>query len=184
MTRRERLTAIFWGHPPDRPAVKVWGADPRGELAREINLVSGIAFPILVRGKVAAVMEFFSDIPHEEDQEMLVIMGQIGAQIGQVIERNRALEQLAAAMERTELANRAKTEFLANMSHELRTPLNSIIGFSEIVMNEVFGPIDNERYADYASHYGNSTSNEVFSYELASSINIEKWIISSVSIRI
>ena len=124
---------------------------PRAELAREIKLASGIAFPILVRGEVAAVMEFFSDIRHEEDQEMLVIMGQIGAQIGQVIERNRALEQLATAMERTELANRAKTEFLANMSHELRTPLNSIIGFSEVVMNEIFGSIENERYAGYVS---------------------------------
>jgi two-component system cell cycle sensor histidine kinase PleC len=39
------------------------------------------------------------------------------------------LEQLARALEETEIANKAKTNFLANMSHELRTPLNSIIGF-------------------------------------------------------
>ncbi len=47
-------------------------------------------------------------------------------------------------------ANRAKTEFLANMSHELRTPLNAVIGFSEVIKNQIFGPLGNQRYADYA----------------------------------
>lgn len=48
-------------------------------------------------------------------------------------------------------ANRAKTEFLANMSHELRTPLNAVIGFSEVLKNRLFGPLGNERYAEYAA---------------------------------
>jgi signal transduction histidine kinase len=43
----------------------------------------------------------------------------------------------------------AKSAFLANMSHELRTPLNSIIGFSEVMRNESFGPLGSERYAEY-----------------------------------
>jgi signal transduction histidine kinase len=48
-----------------------------------------------------------------------------------------------------EMANRSKSEFLANMSHELRTPLNAIIGFSEIIADELFGPISNEKYLEY-----------------------------------
>lgn len=50
----------------------------------------------------------------------------------------------------SDLANRAKSEFLANMSHELRTPLNSIIGFSEIIKNETFGPMGQNAYKEYA----------------------------------
>jgi len=46
-------------------------------------------------------------------------------------------------------ANRAKSEFLAAMSHELRTPLNAIIGFSEMISNEMLGPLGNDTYRGY-----------------------------------
>jgi two-component system, cell cycle sensor histidine kinase PleC len=51
---------------------------------------------------------------------------------------------------RAEDANRSKSEFLANMSHELRTPLNAINGFSEIMSEEMFGPLGDGRYKEYS----------------------------------
>lgn len=56
---------------------------------------------------------------------------------------------LMQAKEAAERAYSAKSQFLANMSHELRTPLNAIIGFSEMIQQQLLGPIGNEKYLDY-----------------------------------
>lgn len=53
------------------------------------------------------------------------------------------------ARRRAEDANLAKSRFLATMSHELRTPLNAILGFSEVIANEVMGPLENPHYKEY-----------------------------------
>ena len=58
-------------------------------------------------------------------------------------------EELVAARRAAEAANAQKSEFLAKISHEIRTPLNAIIGFSEVMMEERFGPIGSERYRSY-----------------------------------
>jgi len=59
-------------------------------------------------------------------------------------------KELETARHEAVRANDTKTQFLANMSHELRTPLNAIIGFSEIMATELFGPIGNNQYKEYA----------------------------------
>lgn len=69
-----------------------------------------------------------------------------------ITERKQLIEDLHVARQRADASNHAKTTFLANMSHELRTPLNAIIGFSQLVTNEVFGKIGNEKYRDYGKH--------------------------------
>jgi PAS domain S-box-containing protein len=67
-----------------------------------------------------------------------------------ITDRKRMIEAQRQAMQEAMTANRAKSEFLTNMSHELRTPLNAIIGFSEMLKEQVLGPIGQERYLEYA----------------------------------
>ena len=67
-----------------------------------------------------------------------------------ITERFMSQEALRAAKEQAEQANRVKSQFLANMSHELRTPLNAIVGFSDMIEQEMLGPIAERRYVGYA----------------------------------
>lgn len=60
-------------------------------------------------------------------------------------------KKLRSAKNAAEQAYAAKSRFLANMSHELRTPLNAILGFSEMMKNQMLGPIFNEKYLEYTA---------------------------------
>jgi PAS domain S-box-containing protein len=61
------------------------------------------------------------------------------------IERRLALKQ-------AKQANQAKSEFMASMSHDLRTPLNAILGFSALLTQQYHGPLNNEKYEEYADN--------------------------------
>ena len=75
--------------------------------------------------------------------------GKLCAVIRDMTSWKKAEEELIQSRHEAENASNQKTDFLAHISHEIRTPLNSIIGFSDIMIEEKFGPIQNERYREY-----------------------------------
>ena len=97
-----------------------------------------IAAPIFVRGKVYGTVNFSarnkrSNDFAETDKDLVNL---IGSWVSVAIERQLQQQELRAAKETAESANKTKSAFLANMSHELRTPLNAIIGYSEMLSEE------------------------------------------------
>ena len=90
---------------------------------------------------------------------LFMTMGQVGEVDGKAPSQSRlcvvlrditqwkkAEDDLIAARHNAEKASTAKSDFLAKISHEIRTPLNAILGFSEVIMEERFGPVGNPRH--------------------------------------
>ncbi|MGA3190516.1 MAG: response regulator [Bryobacteraceae bacterium] len=105
----------------------------RMRAAAQAGLHSGFGFPVLVENKIIAVLEFFSPLAVPPDQDLLLLMEQVGTQLGQVVIRQRTEEDLQRAKAAAESANRAKSEFLTTMSHEMRTPMNAILGMADLL---------------------------------------------------
>ena len=74
----------------------------------------------------------------------------------EISHRKRVESELRSAKEEAEVANRTKSEFLTMISHELRTPLNAVIGFAEMTIYEVVGPVGDKKYREYGEDIRNS----------------------------
>ncbi len=113
----------------------------------------------LASNGVASVLndgrEVIGRVPQGGLIPLFMTMGRIGdgekfcAVLRDITHWKNVEEELVAARRAAETANAQKSDFLAKISHEIRTPLNAIIGFSEVMMEERFGPIGTERYRAY-----------------------------------
>ena len=113
----------------------------------------------LAANGVASVLndgrEVIGRVPQGGLIPLFMTMGRIGdgdkfcAVLRDITHWKNVEEELVAARRAAESANAQKSDFLAKISHEIRTPLNAIIGFSEVMMEERFGSIGNERYRSY-----------------------------------
>ncbi|TPI63167.1 HAMP domain-containing histidine kinase [Mesorhizobium sp. B3-1-7] len=97
-----------------------------------------------------AALPFFGYVARHLNRASLMLLSFRSEKDALIAEVETAKSMSDEARRRAEDANLAKSRFLASMSHELRTPLNAILGFSEVMANEVLGPMNNPTYRDYA----------------------------------
>jgi signal transduction histidine kinase len=116
--------------------------------------VAAVAALVIAFGFIGAMLDYHLALRASDEAQRLRI------HVAELEETKTALVQssqnLARALAAADAANLAKSQFLATMSHELRTPLNAVIGFSEALMLEMFGPLGHGRYKEYAADINSS----------------------------
>jgi signal transduction histidine kinase len=107
-----------------------------------------LAVPLLVEGDaIGVILVARRTVRRFSDREVKVVET-FADQAAIAIQNVRLFSEIQDKSRQLEVANRHKSEFLANMSHELRTPLNAIIGFSEVLLQGIFGDV-NEKQREY-----------------------------------
>jgi len=140
-------------------------------LGREIEQVAGLSlFDLLPdslvahrRAYLAEALQSGRTIEFEDTDGLHWFANRLRAVAGETADQHRcalfshdstaeraAAAKLAEAKDEADLANRAKTDFMGRMSRDIRTPLNDVIGFAEMIANEMLGPLGQPGYRDYA----------------------------------
>jgi PAS domain S-box-containing protein len=134
------LPGRAWGE--DRP-IWVDNLQRERELLRRLpaaraGLLTAVCVPVRCEGKLVGALEIFSTQARRRERDLLAVLDAIAAQLGQFVERKRAEAE----------SDRVKNEFFALVSHELRTPLTAIMGYLELMRDEVELDEDGRRFVE------------------------------------
>ena len=140
--------AATLGRPLELTDLRDAPLDPHLSALAETGWHSLVAVPMLREGRIVGAMVIRRHTPGRVPQEIYDLLETFASQSALALINAQLYRQLERQSAALEVASRHKSEFLASMSHELRTPLNAIIGFSEVLLERMFGEL-NERQDDY-----------------------------------
>jgi GAF domain-containing protein/HAMP domain-containing protein len=118
------------------------------ELARRYGHRTIVVAPLLREGRAFGTILLRRQEVRPFSEREIALLRTFGDQAVIALENARLFHEIQEKSQQLEIADRHKSEFLANMSHELRTPLNAVIGFSEVLLERMFGEL-NAKQAEY-----------------------------------
>jgi signal transduction histidine kinase/CheY-like chemotaxis protein len=136
------------GQPLQAPDLDLERPDAYTEALRRHGWRSLLAVPLMREEEIVGALIVRRTVPGEFTQEICDLLETLASQSAVAIHNARVFRELEVKTEQLEIASQHKSEFLASMSHELRTPLNAVIGFSDVLLERMFGEL-NERQDEY-----------------------------------
>ena len=140
--------AATLGRPLELTDLREAPLDPHLNALAESGWRSLVAVPMLREGRIVGAMVIRRHTPGRIPLEIYDLLETFASQSALALINAQLYRQLERQSAALAVASQHKSEFLASMSHELRTPLNAIIGFSEVLLERMFGEL-NERQDDY-----------------------------------
>ena len=140
--------AATLGRPLELTDLRDAPLDPHLKALAETGWRSLVAVPMLREGRIVGAMVIRRHTPGRIPHEVYDLLETFASQSALALINAQLYRQLERQSAALAVASQHKSEFLASMSHELRTPLNAIIGFSEVLLERMFGEL-NERQDDY-----------------------------------
>ena len=140
--------AVMERRPLELPDLTAVAPDPHLEVLRQDGWRSMLAVPMLRGDVIVGALVLRRRVVGPFPANTVELVGTFASQSSVAIMNARLYRELEVKSAELAVASRHKSEFLASMSHELRTPLNAVIGFSEVLLDRLFGEL-NERQDEY-----------------------------------
>jgi len=132
---------------PDLSIETGYGPALLQQVSQQAGFHALLAVPLLREGRVLGSLSVSRAAAGEFPQEVVELLQTFAAQSTLAIENARLFREIERKSHELEIASLHKSQFLANMSHELRTPLNAILGYTELIVDQIYGPVP-EKIAD------------------------------------